>query len=405
MTSHISFLLATSLAVTACVDQKGDEEDIPVDGKDDSFVNPSHHGVMKFGVDNSATITATEGFHTWTFTLSGSASVQLDAVAGSANLDTVMYLYKRTSSTASWGAYIEKNDDASDDTTSSRIKKTFSKGEYRVLVKGYKRAMRGELDVRATCTGSGCPTSTCTAAAQLPAITEYGGNCGTRIAKVYEFASVDSQVNSDVDYADRCSLSELERLGVDFYVSLFGVDGINADRLEVSVRKLRGTGANGGSIVDVGDGGDESTVSFVFDSSNKLLLHFWHNQSPEVGFYCRTSGAVVSLPDAESCASSLVSDLPHNAGNESVVNLTAAPNNLPVGLGAEVSKPMQRYAAKHGTAASTALTVAGAKWTLFGGKASRLEVSAPNAPKTTFLATNSRIVLETTGTTSALVCE
>jgi hypothetical protein len=111
------------------------------------------------------------------------------------------------------------------------------------------------------------------------------------------------------------------------------------------------------------------------------------------------------LPDPESCVGALVAELPHSTDNESAVNFAAAVNNVPVGLGAEISKPMQRYAAKQGTSTSTTLTVAGAQWTLFDGKASRIAVSAANKPKTTYLATSSRIVLETTGTTSALVCE
>ena len=63
---------------------------------------------------------------------------------------------------------------------------------------------------------------------------------------------------------------------------------------------------SGGTIVDVTDGGDESALSFVFSPAGKLVAYYQHNQSPDVAFFCRTSGAEKALADAEACARSLV---------------------------------------------------------------------------------------------------
>ena len=73
-------------------DSKGDEENAPIDGKADSFFNPTEHGDLTFGVPAQGTFTDDEHFHAWTFTLTGDADVTLSSPNVTPNLDTVVYL-------------------------------------------------------------------------------------------------------------------------------------------------------------------------------------------------------------------------------------------------------------------------------------------------------------------------
>jgi hypothetical protein len=130
-----SALLAIALATPACLgaDDKGGEDDVPgADAKADSLTSPTDHGELAFGIANNASFTDAEGFHAWTFTLTDAASVEIATELNSANLDSVMYLYRRTSPTASWGAYTHRNDDADDSTQASKLTLDLTAAEYRV---------------------------------------------------------------------------------------------------------------------------------------------------------------------------------------------------------------------------------------------------------------------------------
>lgn len=80
--------------VDAPTEGKGGEDNEPVDGKADSFFNPTDHGDLTFGVPAQATFTDDEQFHAWTFSLSAAADVSLSSPNVTSNLDTVMYLYR-----------------------------------------------------------------------------------------------------------------------------------------------------------------------------------------------------------------------------------------------------------------------------------------------------------------------
>lgn len=78
---------------------------MPVDGAADRFFSPTEHGDLMFGVQNPAELAADAGYHAWTFTLTGTATVKLEIKPHVTNLDTVMYLYKNQE-TGSWGNVI-----------------------------------------------------------------------------------------------------------------------------------------------------------------------------------------------------------------------------------------------------------------------------------------------------------
>ena len=233
MTSRLSFALATAVAtLSGCVagsDAKGEEDDIPLDGKDDSFVNPTAHGPLVFGIPSHAEFSDTEGFHSWTFTLTGDAQVDLRTALHTPNLDTVMYLYQRTSPSASWGAYVARNDDAHADTAASQLASALAAGEYRVLIKAYKRTQRGAFSLASACTGAGCPpVEVCEAPVDLPADTGYGGTCGDRVAAVFHTGLVASTSSLALAADERCTAPALQRTAIDYYLSYW--DGSRRSR-------------------------------------------------------------------------------------------------------------------------------------------------------------------------------
>lgn len=172
-----SLALLLSLAgVSACasdvssLEKDGDEVDAPVDGKLDG-VSITDHGAFAFdslsdGGRNSmqasvdVTLSSSERSHAWTFTLDGNAEISLETShwAGLTNekeVDTVIYLYKRTAS-GTWGRYVARNDDKNDSTVYSAIDRSLDAGEYRVVVKGYSARTRGSVKLEALCEGAGC---------------------------------------------------------------------------------------------------------------------------------------------------------------------------------------------------------------------------------------------------------
>ncbi|HVV87894.1 MAG TPA: hypothetical protein VHE35_32865 [Kofleriaceae bacterium] len=165
-----SILLAAfaSLSLLACdeaVTDKGPEDDVPTDGKLDSFAHPTDHGAIAFGTPAVSSLTAAAQYHTWTFSLTGGAQVHLytDYAPSSHTLvDTVVYLYKRGPN--GWGSYLVRNDDDGSSRWSS-IAKDLGAGDYRVLVKGYASTTRGKFAVTVDCDGAGCnpapPPATC----------------------------------------------------------------------------------------------------------------------------------------------------------------------------------------------------------------------------------------------------
>ncbi|HEY0255773.1 MAG TPA: hypothetical protein VGC41_29800 [Kofleriaceae bacterium] len=156
------FAYLMSFSLLACAsDAKGPESDVPGDGgKEDSFAKPTDHGALAFGTAGTASLASTAQYHTWEFSLSGSASITAATARAShaATLDTVLYLYKKTA-TGTWGSYIARNDDAAKGNVLSKLTETLDAGDYRVLVKGYDATVKGAFGVQIDCSGAGCTTA------------------------------------------------------------------------------------------------------------------------------------------------------------------------------------------------------------------------------------------------------
>ena len=131
----LSAFLFAALAAGCAADDKGEEDNPFTDlDKADSFANPTPHGTIPYNVRQIAAFSSNARFHSWNFTLTDDAAVDLATDIATPNLDTVMYLYRRAPGATSWGAFKFKNDDDGD-LLSSRLTKNLGAGEYRVIVK------------------------------------------------------------------------------------------------------------------------------------------------------------------------------------------------------------------------------------------------------------------------------
>ncbi len=160
----VAALAACCVAMVGCdqaVNDKGPEDEAPAEGKLDSFRSPTDHGAIGFDTNAESVLTATAKHHTWTFGLTGNASVHLythPSLTSRQMVDTVLYLYKRGPS--GWGSYLARNDD-DDGNVFSSITRDLGAGEYRLLVKGYAAGTRGPFAVTVGCEGAGCAPAAC----------------------------------------------------------------------------------------------------------------------------------------------------------------------------------------------------------------------------------------------------
>lgn len=298
---------------------KGAEESPLTDGKEDSFFRPTEHGSLMFGLPNEARLTEDEGFHAWTFELSDEAHVALQTKV-SQNLDTVMYLYRRSSPDASWGRYIEKNDDFGDNVASRIELRRAEPGEYRVIVKGFKTALRGPFGLEASCDGAGCPTADqCEAGVveALPRAAGFGESCTNRIMAVLG-SPERSNTSTSVPYADQCAATGMTRRAFEGYVAWWqdvaGIDALGEPdelefNIEVSTREA-------GHVLNVDAGGDEDGLTLVFDEAGELLVTFQHNQSPTVDYYCAAANEQTFEGPSPECFSDIMWGMPTGAQPE-----------------------------------------------------------------------------------------
>lgn len=322
MNPRITTILALTVAATACgepASDKGPEEQPLTDGKSDSFFNPTEHGPLRFDQRNPGDIAEDSRFHAWTFELSGEAAVDLRTEV-SQNLDTVMYLYHREPGSDSWGRYLKKNDDH-DGNIWSRIELSRAEaGEYRVIVKPYKKALRGGFSLVGTCDGAGCeaaqPSGECTAETfeSLPQYTSYTPSCASDVLDV---------LNSEVEYASggsveltlKCDLDGVERQAIDFYHEwwddIAGFDDVIAYGEEEVTLYFETRSHDQGTTVSVDAGGDEDGITFIFDDDGELLSLYQHNQSPTIDWFCgRADEAPIESP-GEFCFSELMHSQAH----------------------------------------------------------------------------------------------
>lgn len=311
-------LLALPALLFACNDSdpapvdaaKGAEEspltDFEADSKADSWRAPTAHGQLLPGTSASARLHADALFHAWTMTLTDAATIDLAIASADANLDTVAYLYRQDPETGNWGRYLVKNDD-SNGTVFSHITHDAKAGSYRLMVKGFKKALRGNFAVTYTCEGAGCPSAN----PVEPTIETgpYSAECGDQIRDI-----VLSEVQGDgynyVAVKDIDTLPPLQRAAAQWFIDS-ALEWADESDLEDMDLEIGSTDMAGGSRVDITTGADWS-YSYLFDIDGRLRIQYFHDQSPYAEFFCPEGETAVDEPD-EYCAGGMIDNLPHSA--------------------------------------------------------------------------------------------
>lgn len=385
--SALALLAAASLAATAC-----DDDGVGQSSADatDSFGKPTIHGELRFGLDEPARITATERFHAWTFELTGDAEVDLRTVGLASNLDTVLYLYRRESSSSTWGSYVAKNDDDGEE-LSSKVAKKLGAGEYLVKVKATKTAMRGDFALRGTCTGAGCPAAgDCEdgARASLPGETAFTAACSDAVTDVL-LAEVTRDDSFSARFDASCDAGALGAAGMALYraywtdeVGWSEFDEENAET-EATVRVLEHGDA--GATVEVDIGADEDHVTFVFDGESKLLALYHSEQSSRSAWYCGSGGDEAETPP-DDCLGNALRGLSHGAGKAvtSAGTVTSA-DAEDLGWAAPLAA---RHADAHGLGDTASIEYELASWATVDGEEGAELTLGDGATATTYLLLN-----------------
>ncbi len=385
-----SILFAAAILPSCALEEGKGEEENAIDlyeSKDDSFRKPTEHGELLFGVPQTGTLTQDEGFHVWDFELSDDAKVSLETILITANLDTVMYLYKFDEARGTYGAYKFKNDDANADTVGSALSTTLRAGSYRVLIKGFKSKLRGSFQIAAGCDGAGCSTSSCDIATFAGLKADDSDSCGELFSAALTAEST-GRNGSTIILDERCSLPEEVASAVEEYVSYWGgLDdfndafnfGLPGDPVDVEVTWE--TYDNGTRYVQVDGGGDEAAMDYLINGDGQVIAHFQHNQSPDHTLYC--DGGIEFLEDGE-CFFEYTANFPHARSEERNVNTTITLATIDSLQEPAAAVAVQTYAAEHGLLDDDDILVGGVVWDL-GGRSSAGRITVETAGKDAFV--------------------
>ena len=265
------------------------------ESKADSFGHPTEHGELTFGAPQEAELDGEAFYHAWDFALSDAARVELRVELVTANLDSVMYLYRKSEETGRFGRYIARNDDY-DGSVASRIAKELEAGDYRVLVKGYKREIRGSFRVHGQCEGPGCVRRECDTGAFESFPDAAAASCGAVVSDALS-APVRQRGSTSSTLAERCTLPDLARRAVELYYSYWGgaagwdaIEPYEDEPVELNVA-WRIT-ADGSALIGVDAGGDEDALDVLFDPEGRVVAYYQHNQSPDFELYCEDTAGV-----------------------------------------------------------------------------------------------------------------
>lgn len=391
----LGVLVAAAFILAHCGSQdggKGEESPMPEEGSADSWKSPTHHGDLLFGKANQSEFNATQMYHSWTFTLSGPASVMLRVYPHADNFDTVMYLYQQADSTQNWGRYIARNDDH-DKYPWSLIEKDLGAGQFKVMLKGYKQSLRGRFDLMAECSGTGCPkVEACDPDTfqSLPDQTGVGASCVEKMLAVLQ-APVLSTSRQDISKEDRCLLSGSTQLAWDYYYYYFedlvGWEDLVYDpeepfTLEVSAKSF----GDAGAFVGVDYGGDEMAMDFLFDGAGNLLMYYQHNQSPDVGWFCKDPGEKSIEEPGEDCAFGFLMHMTSSGEPDPEVRSTVTAKQLPSEPLPELVKyAIGRYQEYTSIDDETSIAYTFTIWTSEeDGQGLRVTVSADGHPEITY---------------------
>lgn len=386
------------LGMTACA---GDDVGSQSDNVTDSFYNPTEHGELEFTAPNPAELTDEQRFHSWTFSLSGEAEIELGTELYTQNLGSVMYLYRRRDN-GNWGSYIDKSQDY-EDGPASFIAKSLDAGEYRIKVKAVKTYQTGSLAVVASCDGAGCPEpggGMCVGEGpmQVPSGGHYGPSCNP----ILEALATTPAAPAPAGCADA-----LEARAVAYYKAywdgIYGYEEVSSGE-EPSVDTIYKPGA--GSVVRVDLGGDEDAMDYVFDPDGNLVLYYQHNQSPDWAWFCpgATEADAAQEPD-ESCFMQVLYNQDYDAADVTEGSGTATAGDtgeLPKAVGAA----LDAYGAETGTILDYDFRL----WDAAYNDGAEVTVSAEGNAPATFVVTGDgewalTVVMKSTSEGTSFVCQ
>ena len=282
----------------SCTDaEKGPEDDEFFDGKSDSYYRPSDMGPIQFGDTITSEIVDDSRYQAWTFTLSGESDVVLETKRANKTVDTVVYLYKKKSS--GWGRYIAKNDDKWKTTGLSKLKKTLASGEYRLIVKFYKREQRGKYKLSAKCEGDGCSVEASCNPTSLPSSPGLTAECSDRMLSAWLGKYQGGYKSGDFTGDEICTGIEIVDKGLGYFLE-------HDKEIDNDPRYWQYRESATGSVVSI-EGHADMHISYFFDKNDALLL--WSEEYDEptnFGYTCGKSGeTTISEPFNEFCGSAV----------------------------------------------------------------------------------------------------
>jgi hypothetical protein len=370
-----------TLGAAACA---GDDIGSGAEYATDSFSSPTEHGQLYFGGRNAAEFTEDNRFHAWTFSLTDAADVELTTVLGTDNLDTVMYLY-RLGEDGSWGSYIEKNDDY-DGLLASRISGQLEAGEYRLKIKATKLAMRGSFNVSAQCAGAGCPVvdpGTCSGdgPANLPQPTGYTTACDATFMAILTTPTMAAPPDCAEALKERAV-----QYYKDYWDEIYGYDELTGGDPDAEPYVGAEFHPGAGVVIDIGMGGDEDAMDFVFDLNGKLLYYYQHNQSPDWGWYCAADGEEPMEEPDEDCFREPISQSDYDVEDVSEASGTTPAGETP-NLPPQVAAAVTEYVEVEAVGNGEDVAYDYALWAGYYTNGAEVTLSAPNRPEVTYVVT------------------
>jgi hypothetical protein len=279
-----------------------------------------------------------------------------------------MYLYFREDPSSNWGRYIEKNDDYQGNIW-SRIGLEGKAGHYRVVVKPFKKALRGPFTLESKCDGAGCSQpsdGTCDPADTVFDTgneTGFAPSCAGDVRNIIS-TPVTSGNAATILLKERCDLIKPARVAAELYFSywddLMGWEDFVYDEGSMNISyQVHG---DAGTTVGIDVGGDEDSLIFVFDHQDELVMYYHDEQSPMAFFFCQDQGEASADEPEESCIVRGLYETVHSKSDETSMNGETTPETADADLGPRGFYAIDSFARSEGIAQDVTLEYSMTTW-------------------------------------------
>jgi hypothetical protein len=367
-------LLVIILFFAAChgaSSSKGPEDDIDDEGKFDSFYAPTEHGQLSFSEAHEASVSDDELYHAWDFEITSPVAIEIEVQL--LNLeDSVIYLYRWNDERSSWGSYITRDDDGGEG-DGSLIRMDLDVGSYRLMVKGYRRGMRGSFVVLASCDGAGCVDG-CDAIEPRPRRTGFGAQCLEPLKTLSEVIATRQSDRDGMTFAERCELSSLERTAVEYVFEDYGPD--LDETLEVRTDVIGRTGLTVVTVITE-DNWVEHTL--LFDDGELVVLQSDDGMGGVAEWFC--AGPDDSLPEPWCAEDFFVSSIV--TGTTEIESGSASSENIDA-LPPTARFALDYYRQAHDVGSGVAVELSWEQWEGRSMYLARVSLSADGYPQVTY---------------------